>query len=130
VQVRIGGKGRPVIGRIALKAAPGAHVDWRQNRPATIEKTRNQNPLLGFFAQDPRQNDRFAAAIDKDGVFRVEDVPPGQYELTVTIDAPPDRNRPGPVQELYRVRVPVVVPEGDAAAPVDVGEIEAEVKGR
>jgi beta-lactamase regulating signal transducer with metallopeptidase domain len=130
VEVRIGGKGRPVTGRIALKAPPGIHVDWRQNRPATIEKARNRNPLLGFFAQDPRQNERYAAAIDKDGAFRVEDVPPGQYELTVTIDAPPDRDRPGPVQELYRVKVPVAVPEGDDAAPVDLGEIEAEVKGR
>src|SRR5262249_36321187 len=38
VLVRIGARGRPVVGRIALRAAPGVHVDWRQNRPATLEK--------------------------------------------------------------------------------------------
>jgi hypothetical protein len=60
----------------------------------------------------------------------VDDVPPGQYELTIPIDAPPDRDRPGPVKELYRVQVPVVVPEGGGDAPVDLGEIEAQVNSR
>lgn len=130
VEVRIGGKGRPVVGRVALQAPPEVHVDWRRNRPATVEKVRVSNPFPGLLGQDPRQNDRFAAGLDKDGRFRVDDVPPGHYELTVTIDAPPASERPGPVEELGRVKVPVDVPEGDDGAPVDLGEIAAEVKGR
>jgi len=130
VEVKIGGKGRPVIGRVALEAPPGVHVDWRQNRPATIEKARVFNPLQGLFGQDPRQFDRFAASLDKDGRFRVDDVPPGHYELTVTIDAPPALDRPGAVQERGRVKVPVDVPAGDGDAPIDLGEIAATVKGR
>ena len=130
VEVRIGGKGRPVVGRVALQAPPGVQVDWRRNRPATIEKPRVFNPLRGIFGLvDPHANDRFAASLDKDGRFRVEDVPPGRYELTVTIDAPPSADRPGPTRELGQVKVPVDVPEGDADAPVDLGEIPAEVKG-
>jgi hypothetical protein len=130
VEVRIGGKGRPVVGRIALQAPPGVHVDWRQNQPATIEKARGFNPFRNLFGPDPRQNDRFAASIDKNGRFQVDDVPPGHYELTITIDALPASDRPGPVQELRRVKVPVDVTEGDDGSAVDLGEIPAEVKGR
>ncbi len=123
VEVKIGGKGRPVVGRVALKAAPGVIVDWRRNRPATVQRVRGFNLLPGA-----RQNDRFAASLDKDGRFRIDDVPPGHYELTVTIDAPPVLDRPGPVRALGRVRVPVDIPEGDSDAPVDLGEIAATVE--
>jgi beta-lactamase regulating signal transducer with metallopeptidase domain len=123
VEVKIGGKGRPVVGQVLLKAAPGVNVDWRRNRPATIERARGFNLLPGA-----RQNDRFAASLDKDGRFRIDDVPPGHYELTVTIDAPPELDRPGPVNEFGRVRVPVDVPEGDSDVPVDLGEIAATVE--
>jgi len=129
VEVTIGGKGRPVVGRVVLQAAPGVHVDWRTNRPATIEKPRVLNPPPNPIGPDPRRNQRFAANFDKDGRFRIEDVPPGHYELTVTIDAPPAQDQPGPAQELGRVKVPVDVPEIDDGMPVDLGEIEAKVKG-
>ena len=35
VQVTIGGKGRPVIGRIVLDGTPESPVDWTQNEPVT-----------------------------------------------------------------------------------------------
>jgi protocatechuate 3,4-dioxygenase beta subunit len=130
VEIRIGGKGRQVVGRIALKAPPRVHVDWRQNRPVTIAKVQPRELIPGFFGQDLRQNDRFAASVDKNGRFQVEDVPPGHYELNVTIDAPPAADRPGPIRELGRLRLPVNVPEGKDSEPVDLGEIAAEVKGQ
>jgi RNA polymerase sigma factor (sigma-70 family) len=131
VLVQIGARGRPVVGRVVLQPAPGVRpVDWRQNRPATIEKARVFNPFQGLFGKDLHQFDRFAAGLDKDGRFRIDDVPPGHYELTVTIDAPLGLNRPGPVQELGRVKVPVEVPKGDDDVPIDLGEIKADVKGR
>lgn len=129
VEVRIGGKGRAVVGRVILRAPAGIHVDWRQNRPATIEKTRTINPLPNPVGPDPRQNDRFAATLDKDGRFRVDDVPPGRYELTLTIDAPPKLGRVGAVQELGTVKVAVHVPDGNDDALVDLGEIAAEFTG-
>lgn len=130
VQVRIGGKGRPVVGRVTLQAPPYVRVDWRQNRPATIEKARGFNPLQGLFGPDLHQNDRFAANLDKDGRFRVEDVPPGHYELTVTVDAPPVRDQPGPAKELGRVKVNVDVPKGNDGKPVDLGQIVAHIAGQ
>jgi hypothetical protein len=125
VLVHIGARGRPVVGRIALQAAPGVHVDWRQNRPATLEKARGFDPV-----PDTRPFDRYAANLDKDGRFRIDDVPPGRYELTVTIDALTAPDRPGPVEEVGRVKVPVDVPQGRDDVPVELGEVKAEVKGR
>ncbi len=129
VEVRIGGKGRRVVGRVALKAPPGVHVDWRQNRPATIEKQHVAIQAPGF-VPDPRPFDRYASAIDKDGRFQVADVPPGPYELNITIDSPPVQGRPGAAEALASVKVVLNVPEGDDDVPVDIGDIEAEVKGK
>ena len=86
--------------------------------------------MQGPFVPDSHQFDRFAAGLDKDGRFRIDDVPPGYYELTVTIDAPPVLNRPGAVEELGRVKVLIDVPKGGDDVPVDLGEIKADVKGR
>ena len=132
VLVHIGGRGRPVVGRVVLQAAPGVRpVDWRQNRPATIEKAAGLQPIAGAPRQgSPPVRPVRRRGLDKDGRFRIDDVPPGHYELTVTIDAPLGLNRPGPAGELGRVKVPVDVPKGDDDVPVDLGEIKADVKGR
>ena len=130
VEVRIGGKGRPVVGRVALQAPPGVARRLAAEPPGDDREAARLQPAPGTPRPgDPHAYDRFAASLDKDGRFRIEDVPPGRYELTVTIDAPPSAERPGPTQELGQVKVPVDVPEGDADAPVDLGEIPAEVKG-
>jgi Carboxypeptidase regulatory-like domain len=126
---RIGGKGRPVIGRIKLPVATAKQLDWRQNRPATLEKTGVGNLVRGGVEEDLHRFDRFAASLDKDGRFRIDDVPPGHYELSVTIDAPPAADKPGPAQELGRVKVSVEVPAGDEDLPVDLGEIVGSVGG-
>ena len=123
--VHLGGRGRPVVGRIVLRAAAGAHVDWRQNRPATLEKDRSSDSV-----PDPNPLVRYAANLDKDGRFRIDDVPPGRYELTVTIDPPAVPDRPGPVQEIGRVKVPVEVVQGPDDVLVELGEIKAEVPDR
>ncbi len=131
VLVHIGGRGRPVVGRIVVQPAPGVRpVDWRQNRPATIEKVQGFNPLGGLFGPDLHRFDRFASPLDKDGRFRIDDVPPGRYELTVTIDVPMNPNRPAMGRELGQVKAPVNVPNGSDDVPVDLGEIRAEVRGR
>ncbi len=114
---------RPAGGRPDRPAGrAGVHVNWRQNRPATLRKARSSDPV-----PDPRPFDQYASNFDKDGRFRIDDVPPGHYELTVTIDAPPVPNRAAPPEELGQVKVPVEVPPGNDDVPIDLGEIKAEV---
>ena len=70
--VTVGGQGRPVVGRVVLDGTPEPPIDWRQNNPAEIQLPR------GKLGQGPRGWDRYASNLDKDGRFRIDDVPPGQ----------------------------------------------------
>ena len=78
-RVQIGGKGRPVIGRVVVDGTPETPVDWTKNQPVVI-----QVPLEEL--KDSLDWRRFASHIDKDGRFRIEDVPPGKYVLEVTVN--------------------------------------------
>ena len=85
-RVTIGGKGRPVIGRVVLDGIPEAPVDWTQNEPATIT-----TPRRGRAARDVVR--RFGSKIDKDGRFRIEDVTPGPLRAGVSTSIrPPTRS--------------------------------------
>jgi hypothetical protein len=64
IEVTIGGKGRPVIGRIVLDGVPEAPIDWTQNEPATITTPRTGRAPRDFVR-------RFGSKIDKDGRFRI-----------------------------------------------------------
>ncbi len=119
VSVTIGGKGRSVVGRVVLDGTPDIPVDWRQNEPATIQLPRSE------WGKGPGGYARFAANIDKDGRFRIDDVPPGRYELTVPVNAQPDPKSCGAGAEIGRATRPVTVPEGTADAPIDLGEFKA-----
>ena len=74
-EVKIGGKGRAVVGRVALESSARHPRRLAPKPPGDDRTARGFNPLAGLFGQDPHQNDRFAATLDKDGRFRVEDVP-------------------------------------------------------
>jgi len=124
VEVRLGGKGRPVIGRLVLDGIPEAPVDWTQNEPVSMNAVAKAtgSPPIG----SPRFAwVQFASKIDKDGRFRVEDVPPGQYKLMSKV-ARPGVNGPGP--EIGKATVTVTVPEvpgGRSNEPLDLGTITA-----
>ena len=96
----IGGKGRAVIGTVVLDGTPETPVNWRQNQPAEITRTRDE---LG---EGPRGWDRFAANLEPDGRFRIDDVPPGRYTLTVPVNVPPDPRFCGAGTEIGRARPP------------------------
>jgi hypothetical protein len=71
----------------------------------------------------------FAGSLEKDGRFRVDDVPPGNYELTVLINGPPNIKEAALGKQLARVVMPVIIPVGEEVGPIDLGEIVAEIKG-
>jgi hypothetical protein len=111
-RVRLGGKGRPVIGRVVLEGTPPEPVDWRSNDAAVLEL-----PRATWL--------KFASGFDKDGRFRIEDVTPGTYELRIPVNSPSDRRTWGtPRARMGEATLPVTVPEGPDDQPVDVGDVK------
>ena len=109
VRVTIGGKGRPVTGRVVLDGTPEAPIDWTQNEPVEI----------GLFA---------AANIDKDGRFRIEDIPSGRHRLEVRVNAP-SQGAGGPV--IGRAQRDFTMPEmpgGRSNEPLDLGTITVKLE--
>jgi hypothetical protein len=66
----------------------------------------------------------YGGSFDAEGRFRAEDVPPGRYRITVTVDAPPRAGGPTISALLGTVTHSFSVPEGDQDEPVDVGDVE------
>lgn len=144
-EVTLGGKGRVVIGRFVLPAAmnydwPSKLVALVQDRPDLARPVDNEFPPTLAYWEAVRA---YQAAIAKyylrlqpDGSFRADDVPPGQYTLSLTITGPPA----DPLREdawMYRGKVLggitnyVVVPEGATEqddAPLDLGAINVPLK--
>jgi peroxiredoxin len=122
-RVRIGGKGRPVIGRVVVDGAPEPPVDWTKNEPIWIHFPREE-------LRDSRTWRAFGSHLDKDGRFHIEDVPPGKYELELTVNADSYPRVRGPEAMIGLVRTPVTVPEAPAGRPdqpLDLGTITAEL---
>jgi hypothetical protein len=98
VQITLGGKGRPVIGRFVL-SHPLTNYDWKanlvalvQDKPELVPPQRAQFPSSAAFF---RASGVYDASIPKyylefqpDGAFRAADVLPGQYTLAFRVTAP------------------------------------------
>ena len=72
----------------------------------------------------------FASTIDKDGLFRIEDVPAGKYELELSVNEARDVRFSGPGKIIGHLRMPVVVPEipgGRSNEPLDLGTVTAKL---
>jgi len=121
-QVRLGGKGRAVIGRVVLDGTPREPVDWRSNEAAVLELPRAERRK----ATTPWVT--FASGFDEDGRFRIEDVAPGTYELKIPVSLPSDRRTWGtPRATMGEATLPVTVPEGPEDQAVDVGDVKVRV---
>jgi peroxiredoxin len=119
-QVRLGGKGRTVIGRVVLDGNPPEPVDWRSNDAAVLELPRAERLKATTSWRT------FASGFDEDGTFRIEDVVPGTYELKIPVNLPSDRRTWGtPRATMGEVTLPVTVPEGPEDQPVEIGDVKA-----
>ncbi|WP_165066674.1 carboxypeptidase regulatory-like domain-containing protein [Paludisphaera rhizosphaerae] len=126
-QATIGGSGRPVVGR--LVARDGKAVDWTRLKPVVLTQPPSREMLLvlrlgsaGFPVLV-----QYGSGLDADGRFRIDDVPPGAYELIAdTSGSIPPGATPLPTF-LTRTSKAVDVPDGDQAQPVDVGDVVVEV---
>jgi peroxiredoxin/protocatechuate 3,4-dioxygenase beta subunit len=116
-QVVIGAEGRPVVGHVVLDGTPDEPVDWKHNEPAVLQ-TPSSRP-----GEPERLWRQFAANLDADGRFRIDDVVPGTYELRIPVNSPPDPSRCGAGAEIGRATRTVTVPEGPVDSPVDLGDV-------
>jgi RNA polymerase sigma factor (sigma-70 family) len=145
VQVEIGGQGRPVTGRVTLAEASPTRIDLatamgnlmtdQEKIPLpegfrTWDVQKRQEWQLSPEGKARRRAHRFYnVPIGPDGRFRIEDVVPGSYKLTVSFHSPPGFQGPatGGNQVSGRVVRPVVIdpiPGGRSDEPIDVGTLE------
>ena len=145
VQVEVGGRGRPVSGRVTLPEVAATRIDLAK-ATGNLMTDQEKLPLPeGYATWDQRR--RFAwylspegkalrrlhrfynFPIGPDGRFRIEDVVPGEYKLTVSIESTPGFQGPaaGGARVVGQAERPLVVdaiPDGRSDEPIDVGALE------
>jgi beta-lactamase regulating signal transducer with metallopeptidase domain/peroxiredoxin len=129
-QVTIGGKGRPLVGRVTLDGPPESPVDWTQSESIMLGVAPPVRPGQARRGMIRHSSILYASTIDKDCRFRIEDVPAGTYELELTVNGSRDPRFSGPGREIAYLRMPVVVPEipgGRSNEPLDLGTITAKL---
>jgi protocatechuate 3,4-dioxygenase beta subunit len=129
-QVTIGGKGRPLVGRVALDGTPESPVDWTQSESVMLGVAPPARPDSARTGRVRFSAVLFASTIDKDGLFRIEDVPAGKYELELSVNGARNPRFSGPGKEIGHLTMPVVVPEipgGRSNEPLDLGTITAKL---
>jgi protocatechuate 3,4-dioxygenase beta subunit/thiol-disulfide isomerase/thioredoxin len=143
LNVRFGGMGRPVVGRISFGDSPlkpgelRGHYSLRTEfpRPAKPFQTREEAEAWTQSPEYKAARDHFrsySVFFEEDGSFRVPNVLPGEYTLEAAFHEPgtEDWNHG---ELVGHVQAKVVVPEvpgGVEDEPVDVGELAVEMRRR
>jgi hypothetical protein len=151
--ILLGGTGRPVIGRLVVPAGIQEHIDWSRystqlhtqvpkpkfpdgwqtmtddQRRAWFQQWMNTEEGRAFrqASQAKREIHFYPFPTSSDGTFRVEDMPPGDYELNVSpIDRPGSSTAPATKwigQLHYEFTIPQM-PGGRSDEPLDLGDLE------
>jgi hypothetical protein len=144
----IGGTGQPVVGRLVAPAGFNQTLDWTMSQAevhtkasegfqppanwATMTDAQRKDLVAQWRAAHPSPNgghqfrEFYPFPIQEDGFFRVEDVPPGEYALTVTVHEPPVAGSFNLGKPMATVRREFTVPElsgGRSDLPLDLGEL-------
>ncbi len=120
-RVQIGGTGRPVVGKIVIPEMIEDKFDWQY----TTHSLRVSSPNSPYRI--------LALEFDKDGSFRVEDVPAGDYYIYVHAYEPPPNTRTPRGERIGVLTHPFNIPEmpgGRSDEPLDLGILEMEVVGK
>lgn len=157
-QVEYAFRGRPVIGQVVADPADAA-VDWQNDvhvlalklPPTSARQPVNREDYATFEAflkandasfrsdariAEARSAKTYQLMFETDGSFRIEDVPPGTYELRIHVTKLVEGTRASPFpraeDEIGALTLEVVVKEGPD--PLDLGTltvgIKAEALGR
>lgn len=118
----IGGEGRRIEGQISVFGEDPGVFDWLQAESTFGGKQTGLNP--GSEAEL-----EFPVILQRNGSFEIPDVPPGVYELSVSLRSPP--GEPGQIMVLGTLEKEITVSEqtGERAKePMDIGTLRLEVK--
>jgi len=156
--VELGGTGRPVVGRVAIPAdapeglvlgggramtktpqvAPPFPADWKDMTGDARKKwyadwSASDAGKAFVAARERESNGRrsVAFAVQKDGTFRIDDVPAGLYELTADAHMPAAGNQCGPGDTIGTATLAFTVPDmpgGRSDEPLDVGTAELKLR--
>lgn len=143
--VVIGGTGRPVVGRIAMPSDSTREIDLtighrslnlklpEVERPDAL-KDAEPEAVRAWYAEW-RESDEgkaqeaarryYSFAIEEDGTFRAEDIPPGAYTMSLTVNEPPVGNQCGFGAPIGSANFEFEVPpmkDVHSNEPLDVGE--------
>jgi RNA polymerase sigma factor (sigma-70 family) len=109
--LKIGGSGRPVTGRLALPAT----IPWMVRKAAIESRTATGKPV------------QHGVQMSVDGRFRAENIGPGDYQLRVSIHEPPSLDQCGwgrLVGEFSRAFTVPSIPGMVRDDPLDLGTLE------
>lgn len=153
--IRLGGEGRPVIGKFAPPEGYHGSIYFDQGLRSLVT-TRPEEPRPNNYDQMTRREQQkwraqwrqtpeakafyeamwsnpnwrqYCFTIQEDGSFRIEDVIPGTYDLTVWLEEP--FSSQGPPEEIGGYHGTVEVPEMAEARsdePLDLGELTLRMK--
>ncbi len=147
--VELGGRGRPVTGRIAVPAGDANRVNLAQATGMLTCDAPEEALPEGFrtwerakvvaWCRSPegkairRLAHYYSFTIAPDGRYHIDDVLPGNYELTVTFTSPPAFAAPRPGEARISAhaerRVTVApIPGGRTDEPLDLGTLEMKVQ--
>ncbi len=150
-KVVVGGNGRPIVAHIALPDGFDPRGDYIKNSNFQIESVQ---PLIPYPESMAQRWDEAASqwahkwwaspeghayrqksytfrqyGLDRDGVLRVADVPPGDYELRLIYSADRFVGGPPTPDRVAHLSLKFTVPEGDSGHerdPVDLGLLRPE----
>jgi hypothetical protein len=147
--VMIGGKGRPIMGRLVpvlaasnrqLTLAPAAPDPFRGrdlSKLTASDRLKLQHEIASspeYQAWFQARRNAFTIFPDGDGLFRIEDVPAGKYSLQVNyMNFTPVSRGPITPERVASAQLNIAVPEmpgGQSDEPLDLGDIHLNVINR
>ena len=121
VSITIGGTGRPVTGKVQVPDYLKEKFDWQHtDYHLRINSSEGPYKQLGF-------------KIEGDGTFRIDDVPTGDYQLSVNAYEPPADPRAFRGKRIGSLSQHFIIPEmpnGRSDEPMDLGVLELDVFGK
>lgn len=96
--------------------------------PGSYDRIRRAHARSAAMLNYERKRQQFQLVFDRDGAFRIEDVPPGTYELRLRALEPPSREEQASGRWSQRAEIAslvreIVVPSGSSGTEIDLGTI-------